>query len=370
MSFRFQALSIVIGNNMKIFFRVDSSINIGSGHLMRCLTLADYLHNKGAQISFICRNLPGNFCSLIGKKGYFLYRLPYTKREERSKTDVGATKDILLKGNGGIDCLIVDQYYLSQKWESQIRPYVKRIMVIDDLANRSHDCDILLDQNYYSNMDHRYDGLIPPHCRRFLGPRYALLREEFFVARKNLRQRDGIVRRIFISFGASDTANETEKALEAARMLNRPDISVDVVVGRFNPNKEKIKQLCRKMPNANFYRQTENMAKLMHNADLAIGAAGTMTWERCFLGLPSIVVTIATNQVGIAFNLAKAGAVSNLGFCANVKISDILRALKRAIDNPKVTRKMAHSAINLAGDVSIGYREVLLDAIMNKAYLN
>ena len=142
-------------------------------------------------------------------------------------------------------------------------------MVIDDIADRPHDCDILLDQNLYQAMETRYDNLVPTACKKLIGPRYALLRSEFAVARENLRQRDGHVKRIVVFFGGVDPTNETAKALEAVRMLDRPNIAVDVVVGGANPNKRAIKSLCLKIPNVSFHCQVNNMAELMAAADLA-----------------------------------------------------------------------------------------------------
>src|SRR5690606_26558309 len=133
-------------------------------------------------------------------------------------------------------------YSIDIQWELKLRTYVNRIMVIDDLANRRHDCDLLLDQNLYENMEQRYMGLVPETCKLLLGPRYALLRPEFREARKKLRPRDGTVRRILIFFGGTDPTNETLKAIEAVRLLNCSDIEVDVVVGAKNPHRDLIKK--------------------------------------------------------------------------------------------------------------------------------
>jgi len=317
---------------------------------MRCLTLADALREEESNVSFICRELHGNLCDFIEKKGFKVYRLPYTTVKHNNKNpssehlqwlsvswaeDAEQSRDILAKECGTIDWLIVDHYALDKQWETLVRPHVKKIMVIDDLADRFHDCDLLLDQNLYENINNRYNGLVPASCKKLLGPKYALLRKEFINARKNLRERDGNVKNILIFFGGVDPTNETLKALEAIQLLNRPDIAIDVVVGEANPNKDKLEDVCSAMPNANYHCQINNMAELMASADLSIGAGGSTTWERCCLGLPSIVITLADNQRELAKYLEKNGIIIYLGWYEQVKESDVKEAINALISNPE-----------------------------------
>ena len=301
--------------NHSFIIRTDSSVQIGTGHVMRCLTLADGLREDGAEVVFVCREFDGNLCDYIEEKGYIVHRLPVSNVQEHNiegnlkhaawlgagwQTDAGQVEEII-KGLGApFDWIVVDHYALDERWEGYLRLYCKKIMVIDDLADRVHGCDLLLDQNFYENLESRYDNLVPPRCKKLLGPKYALLRPEFREARKNLRKRDGHVKRIMVFFGGSDPSNETTKALEAICMLNRPDIAVDVVVGSANPNKDKINKLCSAMTNVTYHCQVSNMAKLMADADLFIGGAGSTVWERCCLGLPSLIISTASNQDAIA----------------------------------------------------------------------
>jgi UDP-2,4-diacetamido-2,4,6-trideoxy-beta-L-altropyranose hydrolase len=221
-----------------IVFRTDASVEIGSGHLMRCLTLADQLRGDGTEVAFICRDLPGGMFDLLDARGYRNARLDLAATSPRLQhDDARATIEALAQlFPGGVDWLVVDQYELDAEWERLLRPLSRKLMVIDDLANRSHDCDLLLDQNYYRDLDSRYQGLVPEQCVTLLGPGYVLLRPEFTLARQRLRARDGIVRRILVFFGGSDPTNETEKVMAALRLLGRPDIDVDVVVGLANPS--------------------------------------------------------------------------------------------------------------------------------------
>ena len=332
-------------NQMNIFIRTDASIAIGTGHVMRCLTLAEALHNKGAKVSFICRDLRGNLNDFVERKGFTLHRLLNSAKQfchdEQNithaqrlgvdwQTDAEQTKSILAE-NGYVDWLIIDNYSLGKNWETRMRPYVKGLMVIDDLADRFHDCDLLLDQNFYENFETRYDELVPYNCRKLLGPKYALLRPEFAETRKNLKQRNCKVNRILVSFGGNDPTDETTKSLKAIMSLNRPDIAVDVVVGSSNPHKEKIERICSAMTNASFYCQINNMAQLMADADLSIGAGGATTWERCCLGLPSIVMTLAENQRELANHLGKKRIVMHLGWHEDVTEMDIRDAVENLL---------------------------------------
>jgi len=338
---------------MNIIFRTDASMKIGTGHIMRCLTLADRLRAKGAEIAFINRALPGNLSHFVKSNGYKVYQLPCADEKFDNagiswETDAEQTASFLSKQKLLADWLIVDQYDLDKNWELKVRPYVKKIMVIDDLADRPHDCDLLLDQNFYINLNHRYEGLVPNHCQKLLGPRYLLLRPEFGEARKNLRERHGSVKRIFIFFGGSDASNQTLKALKAIRLLDRGDIGIDVVVGSSNRHQEQIKRLCGTMPGATFYCQVKNMAQLMLNADLAIGAGGTTTWERCYLGLPTITIITAPNQAEMTAAVAAAGATWNIGRQEKVKITDIANSIKKALNNPYFVKITGLNAMRLA----------------------
>jgi len=287
---------------MNIIFRTDSSYAIGTGHLMRCLTLADDLAKHGINAEFVCRDLPGNCNFLAEEKGYKVHKV---------NNDIDDAKETIkiCQQLSEVDWLIVDNYALDENWERQLRPYVNKIMVIDDLANRNHDCDLLLDQNFYENMEVRYDNLVPDTCKKLLGPKFALLRDEFVQQRTKLRERDGEIKRILIFFGGSDPDNLTEVAIEAIKALNKENIITDIVVGAANAKKAYLKEHYAELPNFNVHCQINNMAELMANADLAIGAGGSTTWERCCLGLPSIVIPIADNQIQITKDMAVNGYI-------------------------------------------------------------
>ena len=332
-----------------LIIRADASVQIGTGHVMRCLTFADELRGRGAEIVFVCREFTGNLCDYIEEKGYIVYRLPVSDASEQNiesglrhaawlgadwQADAGQVEEIIKGIDAPPDWLVVDHYALDERWEGYLRPYVKKVMVIDDLADRPHDCDLLLDQNFYENLESRYDGLVPVWCKKLLGPKYALLRPEFREARKNLRKRDGRVKRIMIFFGGSDPTNETAKALEAIRMLNRPDIAVDVVVGAFNPHRRVIEQIASDLPDCTCHFNVKDMAALMAMADLAIGAGGTTIWERCALGLPGLVTSVAENQEKTVSDMAESGYLLFLGRSEAVSVDSLYHAFEIALQSP------------------------------------
>lgn len=350
---------------MRVYIRTDASATIGTGHVMRCLTLARQLIKRGISVQFICTDAPGNLIDYLREKGLQVHGLEsryagFLHQEQ----DARQTEEILLRDGKEIAWLIVDHYGLDVQWEQKLRPHVKKMMVIDDLANRAHDCDLLLDQNLYHDMDERYAGLIPDSCQKMLGPRYVLLREEFTAMCKTRNERDGIVRRILIFFGGSDPTNETVKALGALQHMAWPDAWVDVVVGKSNVRRDEIAQVCARMPNVTFHCQIDNMAELIARADLGIGAGGATTWERCILGLPAITVIVAENQREMTQVVAEYGAILNIGWHGDVQVGDLAAAIQKAIANPQMLRSMGHKAIELMGSSRLCVEDPVVEAML------
>lgn len=342
----------------KIVFRVDSSTQIGSGHLMRCLTLANQLKSK-AEILFISRNLVGNLNYLITQNGFKNIELLLANDQiELSgyeswltvKQEQDAKEVIEILTNIDVELMVVDSYAIDANWEKVIRPYAKKIMVIDDLANRKHDCDILLDQNYYKDMETRYNGLVNEKCKLLLGPKYVLLREEFYKAKQHQRQRNGEIKNILVFFGGSDLINETMKTLRALEMLGRDDITVNVVVGGGNQYKNEVKKFCDRYKWMNYYCQINNMAEMMNQADLAIGAGGTTTWERCFLGLPAIVIAVAENQVIGSTYCREKNLICYIGKYDEVNVEKLNKQIIYFLQNKKKLFEMMNNMNVLFGN--------------------
>ena len=326
---------------MKVVIRVDASSHIGSGHVMRCLSLAAKLQKEhDAQVCFIMRQLVGNLFSLVQDKGYSVLPLPAEQTEQKLigyekwltvPVEQDAKETIAeLKAVGPVDLLVIDSYAIDVTWENAVRPYVKKIMVIDDLANRRHNCDLLLDQNLYEDMYTRYDRLVPSHCQLYLGPKYALLRDEFYEARKMVRLRNGAIQNILVFYGGVDATNETMKALRALEKIRNADsVTVNVIVGTNNPYKGEIEKCCMMHTNWHFYCQVSDMAEFMNQADLMLGAGGSTTWERCFLRLPALVTAVAENQIEICKFAEQCGLVKYLGTFNEVTVGQIKREINQ-----------------------------------------
>jgi len=338
-------------DNCTIVFRVDSSLLIGSGHLMRCLTFAGELEDNGGSVSFLSRAHQGNLNSLIQRKGFMLYELPagdesYLRGANRGEYAawLGATQQHDAEATVAVlkdikpDWLIVDHYAIGEEWERLVRPYVKKVMVIDDLADRKHASDLLLDQNYTSGEQSRYDSLVSPACTTLLGPEYALLRNEFAEVRKDLKPRPGSVDRVLVFFGGVDPDNVTGTALKALSAEEFSHIDADVVIGAANPHRGLIENLVSRRPRTTLHVQVDNMAELMARADLAICAGGTITWERFCLGLPALVVTIADNQVKFTRDLDQDGFLRWLGNANDIDEMQIREALQSALVNEEINR--------------------------------
>jgi UDP-2,4-diacetamido-2,4,6-trideoxy-beta-L-altropyranose hydrolase len=314
---------------------------------MRCLTLAEELKSRGAQVSFLCRDVPGNLINLVENKGYPVVRIRLVGEPEADwQNDAGQCLTNLHE-SGGIDWLVLDHYRLDYAWESALRPVARNIFVIDDLADRRHDCDVLLDQNYYTDSDNRYPGLVPSTCQMLLGPAYALLRDEFAAARKKLRHRDGCVRRVLVFFGGSDLGNATVKVLQAIGHLKHPELFFDVVVGLHNPHQEKLKTEASNMEKVDLHIQVNNMAELIAASDLYVGAPGTTTWERSCLGLPSLVMTTSPSQIAATRDLHRIGALTYLGEADAITSEQIARALEECMVGPEQLKQQSVKAMML-----------------------
>lgn len=310
---------------MLIAFRTDASVEIGTGHVMRCLTLADALRQEGAECLFLCRPHDGHLIELIAARGHRPIALPLHEASMIAPdpaappharwlgtdwaTDAEDCRQAL--GDRRVDWLVVDHYALDRRWEQAMRPYCRRLLAIDDLADRPHDCDLLLDQNLGRRAED-YRDLLPPGTQTLIGPHYALLRPEFAALRaESLTRRERPqFRHLLITMGGVDKDNATGAILEMLEECNLPpDLLITVVLGPHAPFLAQVQ-----MQAATMKRPTcvlvgvSDMARLMTEADLAIGAAGSTSWERCCLGLPTIQLVLAENQRAVATGLHEAEA--------------------------------------------------------------
>lgn len=314
---------------MKVLFRTDSSLQIGSGHVMRCLTLAEALRAEGADCRFVCRDHPGHLAGLIAEHGFPVSLLPAGSLSSTAinpkdgtrafysewlgadtLTDAGQT--LAAVDEDHFDWLVVDHYALGIRWESTLRKVCTRLMVIDDLADRRHDCNLLLDQNLGRDAKD-YAKLAPKTCVFLVGPKYALLRPEFAALREYSfnRRKDASLQVLLVSMGGFDPQNVTGRILATLARCSPPvGCRVVVVMGLSAPYLDRVREAAGEMPWPCDVRvNVRDMAQLMADSDLAIGAAGSTSWERCCLGLPSIIIPLADNQVEAGRALQSESAV-------------------------------------------------------------
>jgi len=293
---------------VKAVFRVDASPAIGSGHLRRCLTLAQALRGRGFDSTFVMRRHPGNMNAEAGCD-HCLIELPAPVTDDDAvhpwlgaseAADAAQTREAL--GDAAINLLVVDHYAIGAEWESALRSHADRIAVIDDLADRPHDCDMLVDVTIRD--DDPYAGLAP-RARHLLGPRYALLRPDFARRRAASVPRRAL-RRVLVTFGAVDATDYTGRAIRALADSGL-DLEIDIVLGAAAPHLASVEHLCATQPGWRLHVDTREMSDLMAAADLAIGAGGTTSWERLCLGVPALATVIADNQCAVVAGLVARG---------------------------------------------------------------
>ncbi|MCP3924032.1 MAG: UDP-2,4-diacetamido-2,4,6-trideoxy-beta-L-altropyranose hydrolase [Desulfobacterales bacterium] len=347
-----------IGN---IYFRTDASVRIGSGHMMRCLTFAGEVQKKGWETYFVSRELPGNMFTEIKKRGHHL--LPLTPVEYKTgeidhndyesnlgvtvKKDAAETVNAIKKSNNGPSWMVVDHYSLNLEWEKCIGKEVDKVFVIDDIADKYHQCDIILNQNYIPGIETVYRRYTEPSTKLLLGPKYAILRNEFLKALKKKKPGDGSISNILVYYGNVDPTNETEKALDAITTILHSGLHVNVVAGSSNPYKKQLKKKISKFQNVELHIQLEHLADLMCEADIALGAGGTTTWERMFMMLPAIVTTIADNQLPSITSVSKGNGIIYIGKSENTDSRGISKTLNCLINDREWMKTLIKETKNM-----------------------
>ena len=292
---------------MQIGFRVDTASHIGTGHLTRCLTLAKKLKSIGHECTFFSRMFDINVseriaaiqCSftILGNSA----NIPILPtKSEKDWIGVSLEEDsqdfIKAISLSPIDICIVDHYSIDATWESHIRPLVSSLVVIDDLANRRHNCDILIDQNYFPDYENRYLKLIPNDTLTLLGPKFILLRDEFIILRQKANLPDLNISknaRMLINFGGIGHFKLLKEVIAAITEL--PKFEYTLITGHLTPKEaNKINGLQQsKTKNIHLLSSTTEMAKLMSNSQFALGASGSTVWERFTLGVNSALIEMA-----------------------------------------------------------------------------
>ena len=351
---------------MRVVIRADAASHIGTGHVMRCLTLANALRAKGVEVCFVCRPFAGHLGERITGEGHPLHLLPAATQVitpkpgwaedpphvgwlgESWETDLAQTQAMLEER---FDWLILDHYSLDSRWENGMRKFSNNIMVIDDLADRKHDCNLLLDQTL-GRSEEVYKVLVPKKCALLTGSGYALLGPEFSKLRDYSLQRriKPKIEHLLISMGGIDQYNATGKVLESLQYSSLPkNCRITIVMGHAVPWLDKIREQAEKLAWPTELKvNAMNMAQLMTDSDLAIGTAGSTAWERCCLGLPAIMIALAANQRDIGLMLEKEKAVILIQ-----EIADVEKAIRLLCDSGEKLSDLSLASRNITDGTGV-----------------
>lgn len=318
---------LVNSENIKIAFRVDSGQAIGGGHLCRCITLANAVRREfNAQCYFVMRDHPGNQVSLIEQGGFDYVLLPLERPVDyfngkytdwvgtEWKQDAEQTEETLQNWSKlqSFDWLVVDHYGLDEKWERRFSKKGIKVGVIDDLVNRKHAGSFLVDQTC-GRSPNEYRDLVTSSMSLLTGEKYCILRPEFTQYRDkalNARRQFTSLKNVLVNFGSTDPHNHTAKALKGIeQVLIQHNANATVIVGSSCPHLDAIKAVIKSLAcSCELHVDVENMASLLVDIDVAVGAAGASTWERCILGIPTILLKTASNQKDVIQRVIETGA--------------------------------------------------------------
>lgn len=344
---------------MRIIFRVDASRLMGSGHLHRCMSLAEQLRERRAEVCFISRAHPGHMLELLARNCFPVRVLPGSPGSAVVDNDryavwrgvsqeQDAEETLAAIDNWRPDWLVVDHYGLGVKWERALRPAAGRLMAIDDLPGRAHDVDLLLNQNFGAT-----SADLPVGSSALLGPNFALLRPEYRQWRAARQPMVSDVRRAVVFFGGVDSENLTSRAIKALSCAEFGNLEVDVVVGAGNPHREEIETLARARPRTILHSGRPHLADLFAASDLALGAGGSATWERLCVGVPSILVDIAENQETACRSLAQCGLIEHVDADSARQASTWAEKVRYLVGAPERRFEMAREGSRLVDGLGV-----------------
>jgi UDP-2,4-diacetamido-2,4,6-trideoxy-beta-L-altropyranose hydrolase len=360
-------------SHLRIAFRTDASIQIGTGHVMRCVTLATALRGRGAECVFLCRPHEGHLFDLISEHGFTVLAIEGPRDAGARGSDAAAPAHadwlgVTWQGDAAVsraalsshfadtpvDWLVVDHYGLDARWERSLRGSCDRLLVIDDLADRPHDCDLLLDQSL-GRVVTDYAGLIPEGATALIGPSYALLRPEFACLRDEslARRAEPKLERLLVTLGGVDKDNMTTQVLDALDASALPaNVRVTVVMGPHAPWLDTVRSRAARMRYpTEVLVDVRNIARLMAESDLSIGAGGTTTFERCCVGLPSLTLVLAANQDWVASKAHDAGAAIAVRTISD--LASVLGALLASNDLCGTLARLALAAAEVTDGVGV-----------------
>jgi UDP-2,4-diacetamido-2,4,6-trideoxy-beta-L-altropyranose hydrolase len=330
-----------------LFIRADSTTQIGTGHIMRCIALAQAWQDRGGQVTFLSYCESGALRQRIIDEGFDFIAIDAPNPDP---SDLSHTLEILRQlktQNSKLKTwLVLDGYHFTPDYQKTIRDVGIRLLVIDDMNHLSYyHTDILLNQNIHApDLKYKCDA----DTTMLLGTSYALLRREFLKYRGFKRQTPDRVKNILVTLGGGDPDNVTLKVIQALNLIGNPDIEVKIVVGPANKNIDSLqKELSFSPFPFSILQDVDNMHELMAWADLAISAGGSTCWELAFMGLPSLVVILAENQVKLAEHLKTQQAAVNIGWCNMFSVEQLSAKINVLICDKNLRKFISENASSL-----------------------
>ncbi|MBK16592.1 MAG: UDP-2,4-diacetamido-2,4,6-trideoxy-beta-L-altropyranose hydrolase [Prochlorococcus sp. SP3034] len=322
---------------MSVVFRVDSSNEIGGGHLTRCINIANQLKKKNINSFFILRDLQGADVNSIE---YYDHRYKLIKNSIDYIDDAKQTIEIIKEESIKADSIIVDNYEIDNKWENLLKTKTKKLIVIDDLANKNHNCHILVNQ-VYDSKPNLYDGLINNSCQLFLGSKYIFLRPEFNILRKKSNKICDFskITDIHIFFSSNDKQGLTIK-YSVLLLKNFPELKLHISVGNYFVHLKELKDLALKYKNISWIQNNLNIEEQMAKCQIAIGTPGMTTWERACLGIPSIQLGTKDFQDNVLRKLSSNGICKWLGNEKYISEEFFIKTCKEFFRNKQRLKEM------------------------------
>ena len=354
-----------------VLFRADASETIGTGHVMRCMALAKGFMERGFEVHFVVRNLLPVVEDILSQNAMSVYYLPNSESretkyshslwlestEDEDANNVSSYIDEQMALRGSPDLIVVDHYALASLWEDKLGKY-SDVLAIDDLNDRVHTSQWVLDQTVGKSEKAYLPFINPDKTKLLLGTEYALLREEFAELRESAKSKRLVPPspsslRVLVTLGGVDVKGLSLSILAALEEC-RSNLDVIVVAGGANPHTCNLIALAESLPfNVEIIGQTGEMAKLMLGADLCIGAAGSTSWERCVLGLPTINITLANNQSYISKNLDDAGAACSFGYFDKTRNNELAQLVDSFLEDESLWIKTKQAAFDVCDGLGI-----------------
>jgi UDP-2,4-diacetamido-2,4,6-trideoxy-beta-L-altropyranose hydrolase len=327
----------------RILFFADAGPEVGGGHVMRCLTLARALTERGAECAFVESRAAAPVLRRFGWPGQTL--LAISDAHDLAGL-VAYARDFADRFQPHV--IVVDHYGAGTGEEAALKRELRQIVVIDDLANRRHYCDLLLDPGY-GRRSEAYRNLAPAHAHMLMGPAYALVRPEFGSARQRAmsrRAKHGPAARLLVALGLTDIGGVTERVVRAlAPALD--EARLDVAIGGESASLPALRALAAGDRRIRLWVDNAEMASLTADADVAIGAGGSSVWERAVVGLPSATVILAENQRVMIEHMADAGFTRGLDAAAPDFEARVVDAWRRLAGDPALRWRLTERCAEL-----------------------